>query len=76
MRCRHSRHGDAKNAFKVFNLSPYRAYSLTTTDNCLTSSVGAFKTYSTEFRHLPSGKYTRPNDYYDHDLKGWTTVRL
>jgi hypothetical protein len=75
MRCRYSRHGDANNAVKVFNLSTYRAYSLTT-DNCLTRSVGAFKAYSTEFRHLPSGKYTRPNDYYDNDLRGWTTVRL
>jgi hypothetical protein len=75
MRCRYSRHGDAANAVKRFNLSTYRAYSLPT-DNCLTRSVEAFKAYSSEFRSLPSGKYTRPNDYYDSTLRGWTTVRL
>lgn len=75
MRCRYSRHGDAANALKVSNLSTYRAYSLLR-DNCLTRSVGAFKAYSSEFRHLPSDKFTRPNDYYDNTLTGWTTVRL
>lgn len=75
MRCRYSRHGDAANALKVFNLSTYRAYA-TLTDNCLTRSVEAFKAYSSEFRSLPSGKYERPNAYYDSTLRGWTTVRL
>ncbi|GGU03325.1 hypothetical protein GCM10010256_74280 [Streptomyces coeruleorubidus] len=75
MRCRYSRHGDAVNAVKVFNLSTYRAYSVTR-DNCLTRSVEAFKAYSSEFRYLPSGKSTRPNAYYDNALRGWTTVRL
>ncbi|MFF7259246.1 hypothetical protein ACFZCL_02985 [Streptomyces sp. NPDC008159] len=75
MRCRYSRHGDAANALKVFNLSTYRDYSFTT-DNCLIRSVESFKAYSSEFRNLPSGKYQRPNAYYDSTLKGWTTVRL
>lgn len=34
------------------------------------------KAYSSEFRNLPDGKYTRPNAYYDNSLTGWTTVRL